>query len=197
MARSSIDTSLGLLGRIQSGERDAWHDFSERCKDVVLNWCRWNRVQGADAEDLVQNSMLVVLQKIGGFRHSGRGSFRAWLKAIAWRCWCDAVVRSDTARLRHLRQQFQSAAGDIDALETEYERLREMDLLAQAMTQVQQRVRPCTWTAFYRTALENQSGVDVAAELNMPVYSVHSARVRVQRLLAAEVRRIQGNQPSN
>jgi RNA polymerase sigma-70 factor (ECF subfamily) len=180
-----------LLGRIQSGERDAWHDFSQRCNEVVLNWCRWNHVQGADAEDLVQNSMVVVLQKIGGFRHNGRGSFRAWLKAIAWRCWCDAIVRSDQARLRHLRKQFQSASDDIEALETEYERLREMDIMAQAMTLVQQRVRPSTWMAFCRTALENRSGVDVAAELNLPVYSVHSARMRVQQLLAAEVRRIQ------
>ena len=192
MTKSSIDTSLGLLGRIQAGEHEAWVDFSHRCNDVVLSWCRWKRVSGADAEDLVQNSMVVVLQKIGGFRHTGRGSFRAWLKAIAWRCWCDALVRSNHSRLKDLRQQFDAATDDIAALEAEYERLREMDVLAQAMAHVQQRVRPCTWSAFCRTALENQSGVAVAAELNMPVYSVHSARMRVQQLLASEVRRLQG-----
>jgi RNA polymerase sigma factor (sigma-70 family) len=188
---STLDTSLGLLGRVQAGESQAWDAFSSRCQDVLVRWCQWKQVQPADAEDLYQNSMLVVVRKIREFRHSGRGSFRAWLRAIAWRCWCDAVNSQRTEPLSELREKFLMAQDDIAVLEAEYERVRQAELLAEAMLLVRPRVRPKTWEAFCLSVLQNQSGTDVAAALQIPSYAVHSAKARVQRLISIEVRRLQ------
>jgi RNA polymerase sigma factor (sigma-70 family) len=188
---SSLDTSLGLLARVQAGDTDAWETFSVRCRDVLVRWCQWKQVQPADAEDIYQNSMLVVVRKIRAFRHNGRGSFRAWLRAIAWRCWCDAAVGSPAEPLNELRQKFLLAQDDIAELEEEYERVRQAELMAEAMLLVRPRVRPKTWEAFCLTVLQNQSGNEVAAALHIPVYAVHSAKARVQRLISIEVRRLQ------
>ena len=188
---SALDTSLGLLGRVQSGDAVAWEAFSGRCRDVLVSWCNWREVQPADAEDIYQNSMLVVLRKVGEFRHAGRGSFRAWLRAIAWRCWCDAASSGRQIALSDLREKFLTAQDDIAALDEEYERIWQAGLMSDAMQLVQARVNEKTWEMFRRCVLEGEPAAVVSAAVGLPDYAVHSAKSRVQRMIAAEVRRLQ------
>lgn len=194
LTQRSADTSLGLLGRVQAGDSEAWQEFTNRCYDVIRQWCRWHQVSGPDTDDVLQNSMLVVLQKIGAFRHTGRGSMRGWLKAIAWRCWCDAMARANRGALESLRKQYAVAVDEIAVLEQQYELLRQETLLQQAMLLVKQRVRPSTWSVFYRTAWLNEPCSVVAGDLQIPAYVIHSARNRVQRMIQQEVRRLEGRE---
>ncbi len=182
------DTSLGLLGRVQQGDTEAWRDFALRCCDLIQDWCRWRHMQTLEADDIVQNSMLVVLKKIGGFTHTGRGSLRAWLRAIAWRCWSDAISRASRSQAEELNGQYELAIDEIAVLDERYEQLRRMDLMKRAMVLVRQRVRGSTWEMFYRTAIGNESGITVAAEMQVPLYILYASRSRVQRLLQREVR---------
>lgn len=186
-----FDTSLGLLGRVQAGDSEAWQAFSDRCYQVIHGWCRWNRVNQDDADDVAQNAMLVVVKKIGVFQHNGRGSFRAWLKAIAWRCRCDALVRTPPGQLSTLSTRYDEAVDEIGRMEQQFEALRQQDLMQQAMLLVKQRVRPLTWMAFTQTTLAGESGPAVAENLRMPLYSVYASRARVQRLIQQEVRKLE------
>ncbi len=145
-------------------------------------------MQTLEADDIVQNSMLVVLKKIGGFTHTGRGSLRAWLRAIAWRCWSDAISRASRSQAEELNGQYELAIDEIAVLDERYEQLRRMDLMKRAMVLVRQRVRGSTWEMFYRTAIGNESGITVAAEMQVPLYILYASRSRVQRLLQREVR---------
>ncbi|MEY4187281.1 MAG: hypothetical protein RIT02_2315 [Planctomycetota bacterium] len=193
--RQVPDTSLGLLGRVQSGDVDAWGDFSLRCLDVINDWCQWHRMHGIESDDIAQNTMLVVVRRIGDFQHAGRGSLRAWLKAIAWRCWADAVARAKRSELGQLRMQYEAAVDEIANLERQHEQLRKLDLMKRALLLVQQRVRPSTWQMFYRTALAGEAGAKVSTEMNIPLYLVYSARARVQRMLHEEVRMLSEQEP--
>ncbi len=65
------------------------------------------------------------------------------------------------------------------------------ELLQEAMATVRQGVAPHTWEAFRLTALERQSGAEVARRVNMPVMHVYVARQRVQQMLRQEVERLQ------
>ncbi|MFN9288068.1 MAG: RNA polymerase sigma factor, partial [Planctomyces sp.] len=130
------DTSAGLIGRVQAGDGASWQAFCDRCQGVLADWCRWNRLREPDAEDVSQEAMLVVVSKIAGFRHSGRGSLRAWLRAIAWRCWCEAISRADRGDVADLAARYRRASDEIAELEREYERLTQVDLLERAMAVV-------------------------------------------------------------
>jgi hypothetical protein len=44
---------------------------------------------------------------------------------------------------------------------------------------------------FYRTAIGNESGIDVAAQMQVPLYLLYASRARVQRLLQREVRMLE------
>lgn len=184
-----LDTSLGMLNRVRSGDEQAWIDFSNRCAHILQNWARWNGLQLADAEDLTHEAMLVVLAKIRTFRHAGRGSLRAWLRAIAWRCHRNSLARSEDITRPEIIEKYRRLEYQIADLEEQFDQLQELDLLRECMQVVQQRVRPQSWEAFRLLAVEGIPGPAAAAQLHMQTEAVHAARNRVQKLLSAEIRR--------
>ncbi len=88
------DTSLTLLERVKRGEVAAWSEFCGHCATVLRRWSGRMGLQAADVDDLIQDTLLIVIGRIRLFQRRGTGSFRAWLRVIAWRCWCDAVARA-------------------------------------------------------------------------------------------------------
>jgi RNA polymerase sigma-70 factor (ECF subfamily) len=79
----------------------------------------------------------------------------------------------------------------VEALEQEFER----ELYEEAQTRVQLRVSRPTWQAFQWLVKKKWSGAQVAAELHLTVAAVYMAKQRVQKMLAEEVRRLQGSGP--
>jgi len=190
-ASSEADTSLGMLGKALAGEGQAWERLAGHCQQVISGWCRsWN-VSGADRDDIVQESLLVVLVKIHEFRRLGRGSLRAWLKAVAWRCRCESIARSRSfQRIQDVQQRFLESASEIEELEREFERLHQLDLLGQCLLAVRQRVTALTWAAFQKHSIERMTAPRVANELGVTVEVVYAARARVLKQLRAEWRRL-------
>src|SRR5262249_30103821 len=66
------------------------------------------------------------------------------------------------------------------------------ELLDEAMARVQLRVRPRTWEAFERTALQGQSGAEAAQGLGLKVATVFVARSKVQKMLQEELQKLDG-----
>lgn len=188
-----LDTSLGLLNRVRSGDDQAWIDFSNRCAGILHRWARGNGLQLADAEDLTHESMLIVLKKIRDFRHSGRGSLRAWLRAIAWRCHRTSLARLDDVAHPEIIEKYRHLERQIADLEDQFDQLQQLDLLRECMQIVQQRVRPKSWEAFQLLAVEGVPGPTAAAQLHMRPEAIHAARNRVQKLISAEIRRRQNS----
>jgi RNA polymerase sigma-70 factor (ECF subfamily) len=73
-------------------------------------------------------------------------------------------------------------------LEAEFDR----ELLEEAMARVRLRVAPRTWEAFRLTALEGLSGAEAAERVPMQVAQVFVAKRRVQKMLTAEVAKLEG-----
>jgi DNA-directed RNA polymerase specialized sigma24 family protein len=58
---------------------------------MILGWCRhWSR-QHADADDVVQNVLLVLSRQMREFASDASGSFCARLKTIAHRAWLNYI----------------------------------------------------------------------------------------------------------
>jgi RNA polymerase sigma-70 factor (ECF subfamily) len=187
-------TLLGRLARVPT-DQAAWGEFAERYGVKIYGWCRGWHVQEADAEDVTQEVLAKLAQKMQTFAYDPARSFRAWLKTVVHHAWRDFVGS---------RQRRQTGSGDTGVLEmlqriearddlvAELDEEFARDLLDEAMVRVRARVQPHTWEAFRLLALEELSGAEVADRLGMKVATAFVARSKVQKMLEDEVRRLQG-----
>ena len=189
-------TLLGRLGRVPT-DQAAWAEFAERYGRKIYGWCRQWNLQQADAEDVTQQVLLKLAVAMRTFTYDPSKSFRAWLKTVthhAWRDFADGRGRpgagsGDTAVLEQL-QTVQARDDLVGELDGEFDR----DLLDEAMARVRVRVQPHTWQAFHLLTVEGLSGAEAAARLGIKVATAFVARSKVQKMIQAEVRRLEGRQ---
>jgi RNA polymerase sigma-70 factor (ECF subfamily) len=189
-------TSATLLARLRQAPADqaAWAEFVDRYGRKVYGWCRrWN-LQEADAQDVTQDVLVRLAEKMRGFAYDPSRSFRAWLKTLARHAlsdFGDARGRAGAAggsQAAELLQTVEAREDLVRRLEEEFDR----EVLEEAVARVRARVTPKTWRVFELTAHEGRSGAEAAGELGMTVAAVFVARGRVQKLLQEEVRRLEG-----
>jgi RNA polymerase sigma-70 factor (ECF subfamily) len=185
-----------LLGRLRQDHTDqaAWGEFVRRYGPKIYGWCRRWSLQEADAQDVTQDVLLKLADKLRTFAYDPSRSFRGWLKTLTHHAWQDFLE----GRRRHGqgsgdpavfdRLQSEEAGTDLlRRLDEEYDR----ELLEEAMARVQLRVEPHTWEAFRLTAVEDLPGAEVARRLDMQVAMVFIAKSRVQKLIRQEVERLE------
>src|SRR5262249_13809924 len=150
-------------------------------------------LQEADAEDVTQNVLLRLAQKMPLFVYDPSRSFRAWLKTLTHHAWSDFVSSrknrvqgSGDTRVLRVLQTVKART----ALEKQLDEAFERELREEAMARVRQRVAPQTWEAFRLTALDGLSGAEAATRIPMQVAQVFVARRRVQKMLQAEVSKL-------
>jgi RNA polymerase sigma-70 factor (ECF subfamily) len=197
-AQSQQATRVSLLGRLRVAPADhqAWAEFVNRYGPLILRWCRRWKLQEADAEDVTQNVLVRLAEKLRTFEYDPARSFRAYVKTVAHYVWCDFLES---------RRRPGAGSGDSEVLELLDTQLARDDLatrlsaefdhelLEAAQHAVRVRVEPRTWEAFQLTAVDQLSGAEVAARLGMTVPNVFKARSKVQKMLREEVRRLGGD----
>ena len=188
-------TSATLLARLRQVPADqaAWVQFTECYGRKVYAWCRrWN-LQEAEAEDVTQDVLLRLAEKMQTFVYDPAKSFRAWLKTVARHAWSDhwsgrkAVVAAGGSQALELLQTVEAREDLVRRLEEEFDR----ELLDEAVARVRLRVRPHTWEAFERTALQGQSGAEAGQALGMKVATVFVARSKVQKMIQEEMQKLE------
>jgi RNA polymerase sigma-70 factor (ECF subfamily) len=189
------ETSATLLARLRQVPADqaAWAQFTERYGRKIYAWCRrWN-LQEADAEDLTQDVLLKLAEKMQTFVYDPTKSFRGWLKTVARHAWSDscsgrkAAVATGGSQAVEMLQTVEARDDLVRRLDEEFDR----ELLDESMARVRARVLPRTWEAFERTALKGQSGAEVGQALGMKVATVFVARSKVQRMLQEEMQKLE------
>src|SRR5262245_26327732 len=189
-------TSATLLARLRQVPADhaAWAEFTERYGRKIYAWCRQWNLQEADAEDVTQNVLLKLAEKMQTFVYDADKSFRAWLKTVARHAWSDywsarkAVVAAGGSQVLELLRTVEAREDLVQRLDDEFDR----ELLDEAAARVRQRVTPRTWQAFELTALQGRSGAEAAAALGMKVATVFVARSKVQKMLQEEIQPPEG-----
>src|SRR4051812_9892180 len=105
-----IETSLTLLGRLQRQPHGAaWGRVGGNYEPLIARWLARSQLQIADRENLVQDVLKIVVQKLPEFERRRAGSFRTWLRVVTANC-LQAHWRSE--RTRPL------ATGDSEFLQT-------------------------------------------------------------------------------
>jgi RNA polymerase sigma-70 factor (ECF subfamily) len=193
-------TRASLLVRLRdSGDEAAWKEFVELYTPLVYGYARGQGLQDADAADLCQDVLRAVAGAVGRLEYDPqRGSFRSWLftvvrrKLARWRAAQQNRARGsgDPAVNQLLEQCPAPAEGEAEG-DADWEAAWRDRLFAWACEQVRRDVRPITWQAFWRTAIQDQPGRQVAADLGLSVAAVYSARSRVLARLRELIQSVQ------
>ncbi len=187
------ETSISLLARVcRSGDSDSWNRLVELYAPLMRGWLRSYEVTGADADDLVQDVLVVVSQELPNFKHNERpGAFRSWLRKILvnrlrnyWR----ARRRPTAAGGSNMLQQLQQLEDDASELSRIWNEQHDREVIAKLIDLVRPTFQAKTWEAFERQMFSGQRPDQVAAELGMPHGSVYMARHRVLSALRRQGR---------
>jgi RNA polymerase sigma factor (sigma-70 family) len=190
-------TSASLLIRIRDrGDHAAWTRFVEVYQPLLHGFARKHGLQEADAADLAQEVLRAVARSVGRLDYDPRrGSFRGWLFTVVrnqLRDFRDRKRRQVAGSgASGVRQLLNEQAAPPERPEEEWDREYERRLFTWAAEQVRPTVQESTWQAFRRTAVEGQSGQEVARALGMTVAAVYLAKSRVMARLKEEIRQLQ------
>jgi RNA polymerase sigma-70 factor (ECF subfamily) len=162
-----------LLIQLGSRSGNAWEQFLAVYESAILQLCRSRGLQDSDAQDVIQEVLLAVHQRILDREHdASKGRFRDWLMRVARNICVDsisararrALLSGDTA----LEQLPQGLSCEDLNCELEFDQKYRRSAFQWAAAEVQAEVRLVTWRAFQLTAIQGQAPGLVAAELKIP-----------------------------
>ncbi|WDI42249.1 RNA polymerase sigma factor [Bremerella sp. P1] len=186
------ETSLSLLNRLRhSPESESWNRLVDLYAPLIRTWLRKYDVQESDAEDLVQEVLLAVSKDVASFQHQGRpGAFRAWLKGILVNrlrnFWRTRDRRHETDGRDNMEQRLAELESPTSELTRLWNNEHDRYVLRELLKLAKPHFAENTWMAFDRVALKGESPRDVAADLNISLNAVVTAKSRVLRRLRQE-----------
>lgn len=178
-----MKTRGSLLIRLKDpADHQAWTQFFESYRPLILAFCKGRGLSDQDAEDVLQEVCRAVAPAMARFEYDVRRStFRNWLLT---------VVRSKLYTFLSKNARIPRPAGlsTVERLAEESEMPEEsesgpmeerMGGLRRAMVAIQPEFKAATWEAFRRTALLGESPEAVALSLGFSLNAVYIARSRV------------------
>ena len=186
-------TSLTLLQRLRANEPDAWRTMVRLYTPLLYQWCARSALQGADADDVLQEVFRAAATHLDGFRRDRPGdSFRGWLRVITRNMILlhfrksgrqpEAGGGTDAlARLQEVADPLSVALPDEVDAEVEMDGLRR-----RALDLVRVEFEERTWQMFWQTFIEDRSPVDVAADMGVTPAAVRKAKSRILHRLKEE-----------
>lgn len=184
------ETPVSLLERLRLRPDPAsWQRLIDLYAPLVRSWIRRYTLQPADADDLAQEVLAVLVRELPDFRHDlRRGAFRRWLRTIL------------VNRLRTFWRGRDRSAADISATDVVLSRLEdpESDLsrlwdrqhdehVARRLLELlEPEFEPTTWRVFRLLVLEGKSTAEAAAEVGISEGAARVAKSRVLRRFRQE-----------
>lgn len=189
-------TRASLLLRVRDPQdAAAWGEFVDLYAPLVYGYVRKQGLQDADAADLTQEVLGAVAGAVGRLDYDpARGAFRNWLftvvrrKLANWRAAQRSRIRGSGDEAVH---RLMEQCPDPTPTEAEWDAEWQERVFAWACAQVCRDVADTTWQAFWRTAIDDRPGKQVAEELGLSVAAVYRARSRVLARLKELVQSVQ------
>jgi RNA polymerase sigma-70 factor (ECF subfamily) len=189
------ETSLSFLDRLRlRPDAESWRQLVELYTPLVQGWLRHLGVLAADADDLTQEVMAVLVQELPHFQHNHRrGAFRNWLRTItvnrlraAWRS-RDRRPATGGADYLKILDELEDPESDPSR---QWDREHDQHVARRLMALVEPQFEPATWRAFQRVVLDGLKAGAVAADLGISVNAVLLAKSRVVSRLRQEMREL-------
>ena len=164
---------------------EAWETFVAIYGPLMIAWIREAGLQEADARDVAQEAMAFIVTRISTFNRAREGSFRRWLKRIAFNMIRNFRKKTRrTVPLDDVDDADLADPGDNFLFAENYYQ----DVLESALRHLYKEFRTLSWDAFLASVLMNRSVEDVAAELGVTANAVYVARCRISQRITEVVR---------
>lgn len=182
MSVAAVTRPSLLLDLRDAENSQAWENFVQIYSKLIFGFCCQRGLQPADAADVTQEVLKSVARTIQRFEYDpSKGRFRSWLLTVTRNKLNNFLAAgqrrpespAETAVLQ-LMEEKPSAEEESD-----WDRELQQRLFEWAAALVQKEVSPKTWSAFWATAVEDQSGDKAAETLGLTVGAVYVAKSRV------------------
>ena len=154
---------------------------------MIQRWLYLHNIPPQDADDISQEVLLRLMQKIKEFEHNGNlGAFRSWLQRIT------VNVMRNFRRARSTRPmgQDEAVADLIHQIEdpnsdvsVEFQRQHNLFLIHKLLEGLQDSFSPDNLEMFRRYCIEDEDPEVIAKEFGVPKNTVYVAKFRVIRAL--------------
>lgn len=184
-----LETSLSLLDRLRQSPEDAdWSRLIEAYSPLLRAWMMRAEVQAADADDLVQEVLLVVHRELPKFEHNQRrGAFRKWLRQIVvhrlrnfWRSRGRLIAAGSDSRLEEQLKQLEDDGSQLSQL---WDREHNLAIARKLLELIESRFTESTRQVFRRLVVDGADADTVAAETGLSLNAIFTAKSRVLREL--------------
>jgi RNA polymerase sigma-70 factor (ECF subfamily) len=186
-----METSASLLERLRTGsDQESWRRLDDLYRPLIRHWLLRDPLLGADAEDLVQEVMAVLVRELPGFRRQRTGSFRRWLRTI--------TVHRLQGYQRARRVQPRAQGGPLEEcplaqladphsqLSQIWDQEHDQHVLRRLLELLEAEFAENTLRAFRRVVFDEVKPAQAAEELGMTVNAVLVAKSRVLSRLRQE-----------
>ncbi len=194
-------TRVSLLEKVRTSDNRAWEEFYAVYWAPILGYCRKIGLGDADAQDVLQASMMQLMRQLPTFQYDrSKGRFRNFLITIVHR-----------QALKHFRKQKRlkeialevpahaDGQAPIDRLASTAEPEESPNLQAwqeslylAAMEELRgnPRIKPDTLAAFREYVIEKQPAEEVASRYGLKVNALYAIRARTIEMLQKIVARL-------
>src|SRR5262249_35579848 len=176
------ETSFSLLERLRhQPDQPSWGRLVQVYQPLLYQWLRRYLLQAADADDLVQDVLAVVVRGLPQFEHNQQpGAFRRWLRLILvnrvrnfWRTRQSRPLATGDSAILHRLDQLADPDSRLSRL---WDEEHDRHILNRFLELIKPEFRETTWLAFQRVALDGRDEEAVAAELGLSVHAVLVAK---------------------
>lgn len=197
-----IPTRASLLERLKNWDDSAsWRDFFFTYWKLIYGVARKAGLNDAEAQDVVQETIISVAQKMRDFAYDPRtGSFKGWLMRLTeWRI-TDQFRKKQYEKggQRFPREQALSEADlekHVETPDLNFEQMWDQEwerhVLEAALQKVRNQVEPLHFQMFHLHVLKGMAADEVARKLGVKLPAVYFAKYKVSALLQKEVRLLQ------
>lgn len=197
MANTDSITSVSLLMRIRADDRDprAWQEFVDRYGSRIFAWARNRQLSAEDAQEVTQEVLVKLCKRLGTFNYDPSMTFRGWLRRVTENAIKDFVKDNRPAikRMPHGgAMELLHAVESREDLRAALEEAFDLELFERAVDRVRHRVTSERFRIWSQIARNGRSAPEVAAELNLKIATVYSARHYVQSLIQEEIQTLEG-----
>jgi RNA polymerase sigma-70 factor (ECF subfamily) len=179
------ETSFSLLERLRVDPDDkSWQRLVDIYTPLLRHWLRQYLLLDADAEDLVQDVLAVLVRELPNFEHNGQpGAFRRWLRTILvhrlqafWRSRQSRPLATGDPDLARRLEELEDPESGLSIL---WDQEHDRHVMGRLLERIEPEVAPSTWEAFRRVLVEGKDEFAVAKELGLSVNAVFIAKSRV------------------
>ena len=183
------ETSLTFLDQLcRTSNAESWERLVELYSPLLHGWVGRYEVQASDADDLVQDVLVVLMRELPSFHHNGRtGSFRNWLRRIVvnrlrnfWRSRRHGEIASGDSRVMQRLDELEDARSQMSRV---WDHEHDRHLTRKLLEMIEPKFTPNTRLAFRRLVLDGADADEVAGELGMSLNALFTAKSRVLREL--------------